>query len=289
MTKFKIALAQVRSDVGTVDFDPREANLNRAMPLIRRAAEEEEAQLVVFGEMHLSGYRTDEYLHKYATVIDPPDQHLQALIDASREHGIHIIMGAATFGNSVPGDIYNSAFIIGPESGLIGVYRKTHVAAFPYSEGVSKERCFYSPGKELPVWETSIGRLGIHICYDITFPEVARVQALKGADILINVSASAAGFEEYWVHALFTRAVENATWYAVCSVVGEQRGDVLFGGSRVLAPTGEVVAAAKDHEEDFIVADIDTQLVRDVRSQGHTYNFRNPSIYTKITEETPYP
>ncbi|HBY97064.1 MAG: carbon-nitrogen hydrolase family protein [Ardenticatenaceae bacterium] len=287
MKSFRLALAQTRSHVGTEDFDPRDANLETAWSRIRQAAEEK-AGIVVFGEMHLSGYRTDEYLYKYATVVDPPDRHVQALMNAAKQHNLIIIMGAATFGATIPGDIYNSAIIVGPE-GLIGVYRKSHVAAFPYSKGLSTERCFYSPGKELPVFDTPVARLGVHICYDVTFPEVPRVQALKGADILINVSASAAGFEEYWKHLLFVRAAENASWYAVCSVVGEQRGDVLFGSSRIVAPTGQIVAEAKYLEEDFIVANIDCSVSRAARAQGHTFNNRNPRLYSVITEETPYP
>src|SRR5260370_1183590 len=80
---------------------------------------------------------------------------------------------------------------------------------------------------QLGVSDTALGRIGIHICYDITFPEVPRVQALNGAELLINVAATAAGFEEMWEHAVYMRAVENATWYMVCSVVGNQRGDRL--------------------------------------------------------------
>jgi predicted amidohydrolase len=287
MGKFRIALAQAKSSVGTADYDPRDDNMARALPLIRRASQEK-ADLVMFGEMFLSGYRTDEFLYKYATVTDPPDAHVSLLIETAEELNIYILIGAATFGKTMPGDIYNSALLISPE-GLVGIYRKTHVAAFPYSKGISTERCFYSPGKELPVFDTALGRLGIHICYDMSFPEVSRVQTIKGADILLNISASAAGFEEFWVHGLFMRAVENATWYVVCSVVGEQRGDVLFGGSRVIAPTGQVVAEAASHAEDFVIADIDTSLSRDVRGTSHLFNTRNPGLYTAVAEQTPYP
>jgi len=227
MDKLRIALIQSKSSVGTETFDPRKDNLERALEAIYKVAQDN-VQLVVFGEMYLSGYRTDEWLYKWATSVEPPDAYVQTLIETAKSHNIYIMMGAATFGRFIPGDVYNSTLFVGPE-GLLGVYRKTHVAAFPYSEGVSMERCFYSPGKELPVFDTPLGRIGIHICYDITFPEVSRVQALRGAELLVNSSASAAGFEEYWEHALFMRAVENATWYVVCSVVGEQRGDTLFG------------------------------------------------------------
>jgi predicted amidohydrolase len=263
--------------------------MERALAAIRRAADAG-AQLVVFGEMYLSGYRTDEWLSKWATIIDPPDRHVQLLMDVAREHGLHVIMGMGSFGSLMPGDIYNTALLVGPE-GLVGIYRKTHVAAFPHpnSEGIVMERCFYSPGRELPVFDTRLGRLGIHICYDITFPEVARVQALKGADLLINVAATAGGFEEMWEHTVFTRAIENATWYVVCSVVGNQRGDRLFGGSRVVDPAGKLVAAGKFDQEDFLIVDIDPSRTREVRSKSHYFNSRNPELYRTIAEATPFP
>jgi predicted amidohydrolase len=283
----RIALMQRKSDLGTDTHDPRDTNMERALGDIERAAAQG-ADLVVFGEMYLSGYRTDEWLHKWATVIDPPDRHVEKLIAAAARHRVHVIMGMGTFGASMPGDVYNTALLVGPE-GVIGAYRKTHVAAFPYSEGISMERCFYSPGHDLPVFDTPLGRLGIHICYDMSFPEVPRTQALKGADILINVSASAGGFEEVWDHSMFVRAVENASWYMVCSVVGIQRGDRLFGGSRIVDPSGTVVALGKFDEEDEVIADIDPSLTRNARSKSHYFSIRQPGIYAAITEELPQP
>jgi len=260
----------------------------RAIESIDRAASDE-ANVVVFGELYLSGYRTDEWLHRWATTIDPPDGHIRALLERADRHRITILMGMATFGATMPGDVYNSTAVVCP-GGLAGVYRKSHVAAFPYNNGaameVSMERCFYSPGKELPVFDTPAGQIGVHICYDMSFPEVARVQTLKGADILINTSGSAGGFEEYWDHVAWTRAVENLTWYAVCSVVGVQRGTVLFGGSRVIDPGGTVVAAAKHNVEDYIVCDVDLERARHVRATSHTLSIRQPGLYASIAEPT---
>jgi len=284
----RLALVQARSEVGTETYDPRDDNMARALESIDRAARDK-ANVVVFGELYLTGYRTDEWLHKWATTIDPPDNHIQALIERAHQHGLTILMGMATFGATMPGDVYNSTVVVTPQ-GLAGVYRKSHVAAFPYNNGesieVSMERCFYSPGKELPVFDTPAGRIGVHICYDMSFPEVARVQALKGADILINTSGSAGGFEEYWDHLTFARAVENLTWYAVCSVVGVQRGTVLFGGSRVVDPGGNVVAHAKHNAEDYIVADVDLDRARTVRSTSHTLSIRQPALYSPIADTT---
>jgi predicted amidohydrolase len=287
MERLRLALVQIRSSVGTETFDPRDDNLERALLALRRAADEG-AQLAVFGELYLCGYRTDEHLWRYATAVDPPDAHLRALERAARELGLHLVIGVATFGRFVPGDVYNSALLVGPQ-GLLGVYRKTHVASFCGRGGIAREGSFYSPGRELPVFETPLGRLGIHICNDVNFPEPSRVQALKGADILINCSASAAGFEQQWEHLLFARAVENASWYAVCSVVGEQRGDRLFGGSRVVSPFGDVVAMGALNEEDFVVAEIDPALAWRARAAYHTFNARHPELYGPIAEPVPHP
>jgi predicted amidohydrolase len=278
----RVALVQAAQAIGTETFDPRDDNLDKALSAIDRAASDG-ADVVVFGEMYLSGYRTDEWLHKWASHVSPPDRHVQALIDKARDQGIVILMGAGTFGAVMPGDVYNSTLIVCPD-GLAGVYRKSHVAAFPYSDGVALERCFYSPGRELPVFDTPAGRIGVHICYDISFPEVARVQTLKGAEMLVNSSGSAAGFEEYWDHVAYTRAVENLTWYVVCSAVGQQRDTMLFGGSRIIDPGGVVVAAAKHNEEDYIFADIDLDRPRSVRSTSHTLSMRQPELYAPIAE-----
>ncbi|HEV7665510.1 MAG TPA: carbon-nitrogen hydrolase family protein [Chloroflexota bacterium] len=287
MTCIRVALVQSESRVGTETNDPRDVNMERALEAIHRAADAG-AQLVVFGEMYLSGYRTDEWLSRWATVIEPPDRHVQVLLEVARERGVHVIMGLASFGSVMPGDVYNTALLVGP-AGAVGAYRKSHVAAFPYSEGISMERCFYSPGRELPVFDTPLGRIGIHICYDISFPEVARVQALLGADLLINVAATAGGFEDMWEHTVYTRAIENASWYLVCSVVGNQRGDRLFGGSRIVDPSGKLVAAAKFDEEDFLIVDIDLARTREVRSRSHYFSARNPQLYRAIAEPTPFP
>ena len=102
--------------------------------------------------------------------------------------------------------------------------------------------------------------------------------------MLINTSASMAGFEEYWDHLAYTRAVENGTWYIVCSVVGEQRDTELFGGSQIVDPRGDVVAAAKRNEEDYIVADIDLERGHAVRAATHALSTRQPTLYARIAE-----
>jgi omega-amidase len=283
----RLGLVQCHSDLGTESFDPRDKNLERALEHMKDASAQG-VDLLVFGELYLTGYRTDEWLHRWATRLDPLDLHVEALIDAARRYGMHLIMGMATHGQFMPGDVYNSSLLIGP-SGLVGVYRKIHVAGFPYSQGISVERCFYSPGNELPVFDTPLGRIGLHICYDLTYPEVVRTLVLKGAELVINSSATVCGMETYVQHAMFTRAVENSTWLAICSVVGDQRGDQLVGGSRVLDPNGRVVGIAGENLDAVVIADVDLDITRPVRSKMHSFSIRQPSLYAPIVEPVPYP
>jgi 5-aminopentanamidase len=273
--------------VGDETYDPRDQNLARAIDAVRSASSRG-ADLVVFGEMYLTGYRTDEWLHRWATSVDPPDRHVDVLVAAATDEGVHILIGAATRGGFVPGEVYNSAILVGPE-GVLGVYRKTHLATYWGGDAAIAEGAFTARGGELPVFDTPIGRIGVHICYDIAFPEVARVQALNGADFLVNVSASVAGYEEIWDRLLYARAFENATWYVVCSVVGEQRGQRFFGGSRVIDPSGRVAATSKPDTEGIVVADLDLGAARKARSLLHGFSTRRPDLYAAITEPPAYP
>jgi N-carbamoylputrescine amidase len=83
--------------------------------------------------------------------------------------------------------------------------------------------------------------------------------------------------------------VENALWFVVCSVVGEQRGDLLVGGSRVVDPSGNFVAAGKYNEEDIVIADIDLEVARRSRASFHLFTVRQPDLYAEIARPTPYP
>jgi predicted amidohydrolase len=135
----------------------------------------------------------------------------------------------------------------------------------------------------LGVQDTPAGRIGLHVCYDIFFPEVARSQALLGADYLVNVAAAGEGFEAYWDHLTWARATENGSWYLLCSVVGDTRVRGYFGGTRAVAPDGEVVARAADRAEEILFVDLDLARGRRFRSQIHVFETRQPALYAPIT------
>lgn len=278
----RVGLAQVQFRSSTQDFDARDTNLAQAIPAIREAAGRG-AKLVVIGELFLQGPGSREWGARYATQPSLDDPHVAELAKLAAELDVTIAMGCIARGSFASGDAYNAALVVTP-AGLAGVFRKCHLANFPYEQGVSNELSFYSAGTDLSPIDTPAGRLGVHICYDIFFPEVARAQALSGAEYMVNLAAAGETFEHYWDHLCWARAVENGSWYLLCSVVGGSTERAYFGGSRIVAPDGEVVARARDYEEDILVADIDLERSWSMRSGTHMFSARQPAAYAAITQ-----
>jgi predicted amidohydrolase len=282
MRELAIGICQLTSEIGSEDHDPRPANLEKALKAIAETAEQG-AKLVVFGEIYLNGYETNEFTPLYAIAESEDDPHVARLIDAARQHDVHIIMGASTHKGAFPGQSYNSALLIGP-GGLLGVYSKTHVASFAFDGRVAAEKAWWCPGDEIPVFDTALGRIGIEICYDNSFPEVSRTLTLKGAEIIVNISAAVAGFEDHWSKHLYVRSTENVVWFLHVSLVGRQRDFDLFGWSRIFSPKGDVVFEAPRDEEAIAVARIDLDELYRARGQMAPFYNRNPALYRVIAE-----
>lgn len=278
----RLALCQTVSDIASEGVDPRPANLARAEGLIRRAAAEG-ANLALFGEVYLNGYRSDAFLRDYSTTIDPPDEHVRRLTELSRETGVYIAMGISRRGPAFPGNLFNSAILVGPD-GVLGHYDKVHVANFALPSGrLVLEGVYWDIGRHFRVFDLPWARVGLQICRDVRYPEASRQLTLMGAEVIINLSAAAAVRTDSWQYFALTRATENQAWFAMTSVVGTQKDDELFGGSRVISPTGEQVGRATDNQEDFRVVDLDLDEVTKLRAMSHVLDRRVPSAYWAIT------
>lgn len=254
----RIGLAQLRSEIGSEDRDPRPGNLER-LAVACAAAGAQGVDLLVVGEMYVTGLRTDHALRRWSVRRDAPDPVLDRLVALCAEHGLHLAIGCGTVDGG--GETRNSAFLIAP-GGVIGRYDKSNLAQYKSELIEVDERQYYEPGTEISVFDTEFGRVGLQICFDIGFPEMSRTLALEGADIIVNCTASNVGYEELWDHFGFARSFENSIWFAAASVVGAQGPDSYFGGSRVMSPMGEVVAGPAGDAEGLTVADIDLRTTR---------------------------
>lgn len=249
-----LALAQLESAVG----EP-EKNLARALDVIREAAARG-ARLVALPELYLPGYAADEAFARLAeTVPGPATARLEALC---RELGVHAVVGLARKTLVFPHLVYNTAVLVGPR-GVVGYYDKIYLGTFgPFREG-----CYFAPGERAVVLPTPWGKAGLQICYDCSFPELSRALARRGAVLNLVISAGPLASRDKWGHLLRTRAYENAWITGYCNAVGRQGEYVFFGESRVLGPTGEVIAQAKGDAEELLVAEADLDRVPEARYQ----------------------
>jgi predicted amidohydrolase len=279
-------LCQATSAIAADDIDPRGENLERAIGFMRRA-KAEGGRLLLFGEVYLNGYRSDEALRQFSTSLTPPDDHMVQALRAAKELDVYVAMGISRRAETRQGGLFNSAVLFGP-SGVIGWYDKVHLGTFPILDGrFALEGAIWRSGRTYKVFETPLGHIGLQICRDIRFPEASRVLALRGAEVIVNLSAAAEVRIGSWNYFTQARAAENLAWLAMTSVVGVQKDFRLFGGSRIVNPYGETVARAKDDQEDLVVHEIDLDEIVKARAMSHVFDTRVPAAYSAITDEIP--
>ena len=242
--------------------EPRnvEANLARARETLERS---EGAELVVFPELFLGGYELSDP-EAVSVALDGPE--VTELRAAARERETAIVVGAAE--RTGPG-VANSALCINRQGELAGVYRKTHL--------FGAERDAYLEGRELVTVELAGRRLGVMICFDVEFPEVARTLALRGADLLVTISANPAEFRRD--HDVFVpaRALENGLPHLYVNRGGDQDGIAFAGSSMAIDPEGGVLAGAGSDAEQLLGADVGDAGRRDARTRY--LNLVRPALY----------
>lgn len=231
-------------------FGAIKQNVDKAM----KALDSTDADLIVLPELFNTGYQflsKDEVRGLSEEV--PSGFTTQRLVEFSRDRSVFIAAGIA----ERDGDVcYNSAVLTGPE-GFIGVYRKIHL--------FYEENLWFSSGNTgFKVWETSIGTIGIMVCFDWFFPESARTLALKGADIIAHPSNLVL---PYCPEAMITRCLENRVFAVTANRTGaEKRGDKeelkFIGTSEIVSPRGRILARASSEEEVLSAAAIDITEAR---------------------------
>ena len=259
MPKLKVTLAQV-----VCRLHDKETNLRKMKEVVKRA----KGDIVIFPELNVTGYLPRDDLFVLAeTVVGPTVKAVQQL---AKSTGKDVVFGIPMKDERVPGMVYNSC-LLASGRGQLFRYDKMYLPTF----GPFEEKVFFSEGRRVVLAEGRHVRAGLMVCYDMFFPELARLETLLGAQMLINISAAPSTSIPNFRKVMPARAVENGTFVAYCNLVGVHGSLVFGGGSVLLSPRGEELARAKDFEEEIVESEIDLSdievarrfrpLVRDTR------------------------
>ncbi len=273
--KVKIAAVQIEPKIMA-----NKENLDKILRQMRTAALNG-ADLIVFPECALTGYvfASRQEAMPYMEAI--PGSSTERLAACCQELGVHVVVGLL----EKDGDkCFNAAVLVGPE-GLVGKYRKNHL---PYL-GIDR---FLDPGDgPFRVYQTPIGNIGIHICYDCNFPESARVMTLLGADILALPTNWPEGRGKVAKHVVIVRAFENRVHLVAVNRVGKERGTKFIGLSKIVNAWGDTLAEANSDDEQIIYGEVSLAEAREKHIIFKAGEFeldllrdRRPELYGQITK-----
>jgi predicted amidohydrolase len=234
----------------------KEGNLKRIEKLVKQA----NADLLVFGEMFLTGYGKNIRWNELAEDLEGPS--LKFVSKLAEEHNKYIVMGCPIASKD---RVYNSALIFYP-NGKKGVYKKNYLPSF----GLFAEKKSFSQWKGIEVFDLEIGKISLCICYDAFFPELWKLAALKGTELMICISASPFQTRHYFETVLPARALENTIFVAYVNLVGKQDDMFFWGGSQVYGPRGNLMVKAPYFKERIDYAELDFGEIEDAKADRPT-------------------
>lgn len=276
---------QVRVALIQMSCTPRlDENIEKAITLVDRAAADG-AQIVCLQELFCSRYfpQTVNVRHYElaGSLSDPP-----VAIMRGRAAEKSLVMVVPVYEEAHPGIYFNTAVVIDRDGTILGKFRKVHIPEGPQYF----EKYYFTPGDlGFPVFKTSFGTLGVGICWDEWFPEVGRILALKGAQILFFPSAIGTepdrpeySSHDAWETVIRSQGITNGVFVAAVNRVGMEDAMGFYGGSFLSGPYGEVLAKG-DHCSDLVVAaTLDLCQVREFRNLFQFHRDRRPETYGEI-------
>jgi N-carbamoylputrescine amidase len=195
-----------------------------------------------------------------------------------------MVVIAPIYEEELTGLYYNAAAVIDADGTYLGKFRKMHL---PHCEPGFWEKFYFRPGNlGYPVFDTRIGKVGLYICYDRHFPEGWRALGLAGAEIVFNPSATVAGLSEYLWKLEQTAAAANNIYYvgAINRPGMEAPWNIgeFYGQSYFANPRGQILAEGKRSQDDVVIADLDLDMIREVRNVWQFYRDRRPDSYASL-------
>ena len=258
----------------------RQANIDKHMTLIDKAGKEG-VQILCMQEIFTGPYFCAEQTPRWydATEQIPDGPTTRLMQETAKKYSMVIIVPLYEVEST--GVYYNTAAVIDADGTYLGKYRKNHI---PQVAPGFWEKYYFRPGNlGYPVFQTKYAKVGVYICYDRHFPEGARALGLAGAEIVFNPSATVAGLSEYlWKLEQPAHAVANGYFVGAINRVGREEpwniGE-FYGQSYFCDPRGKMLAEAKRDRDELVIADLDLDVIKEVRNIWQFYRDRRPDTY----------
>jgi beta-ureidopropionase len=263
----------------------KKAMIDKHVALIAEAAKQG-AQVVCLQELFYGPYFCAEQQTRWYELTErvPDGPTTKLMAELARQHEIVLIV--PVYEEDLTGVYYNTAAVIDADGRYLGKFRKMHI---PHCAPGFWEKFYFRPGNlGYPVFETRVGKVGVYICYDRHFPEGARCLGLNGAEIVFNPSATVAGLSEYlWKLEQPAHAVANGYFVGAINRPGYEepwRIGEFYGQSYFCDPRGKTLAVGKRDSDDIVIADLDLDLIREVRNTWQFFRDRRPETYGSIVQ-----
>jgi predicted amidohydrolase len=276
--KIKIAAVQTNPKITKT-----KENLDKILSETETAAKNG-ADLIVFPECTLTGYVFSSREEALPFAESIPGASTDRLVACCQELGVYVVVGLL---EKDADKCYNAAVLVGP-GGLIGKYRKNHL---PF---IGVDRFLDAGDRPFQVYQTPIGNIGLHICYDSAFPESTRVMALLGADIVVLPTNFPEGREKMLDYVVNTRALENAVYLVAVNRVGSERGSSFCGRSKIIGVSGDTLVEASRDKEEIVYTEVSLAEARQKHIVFKAGEFeidrrrdRRPELYGEITRPRP--
>lgn len=242
-------------------------------------------QIICLQELFYGPYFPAEQDSRWYQLTEriPEGPTTQLMCEVARQHEMAIVV--PIYEEGMTGVYYNTASVIDADGKYLGKYRKTHI---PHCPPGFWEKFYFTPGDlGFPAFDTRYARIGVYICYDRHFPEGARILGLSGAEIVFIPSATTKGHADYlWDLEQRAHAVANGYFVGTINRVGvEPPWNVgrFFGSSYFANPDGKILARASEDKDELVVADLNLDEIRDVRTHWQFYRDRRPEMYKPIS------
>jgi beta-ureidopropionase len=264
----------------------KRANVDKHLKMIEDAARQG-VQILCMQEVFNTPYFCAEQETRWYEAVEkvPDGPTVKLMQEVAKQHGMVIVV--PIYEEEITGIYYNTAAVIDADGKYLGKYRKNHI---PHVAPGFWEKFYFKPGNlGYPTFETAFAQVGVYICYDRHFPEGARALGLNGAEIVFNPSATVAGLSEYlWKLEQPAHAVANGYFVGAINRVGhEQPWDIgeFYGQSYFCDPRGKIVAEAPRDEDALVVADLDLDMIRQVRNTWQFFRDRRPDTYDELVAD----